>query len=106
MEPRLFARYQVRAKILKALAHPTRLFIMDELSREERCVNDLAAMVEADTSTISRHLTIMKNAGVIVQEKRGSQVFHKLRVPCVLSFFSCIEAVIRSLAEEQMDLSQ
>ncbi len=98
------AKFQARARILKAMAHPTRLFIVDELSRRERCVRDLTDMVGADISTVSKHLSILKEAGIIVDDKRGTQVFYSLVVPCVLNFFDCVESVIRSRAQAQIQL--
>ena len=96
------ARYEARAKVIKAMAHPTRLFIIDELSNRERCVCELTDMVGADVSTISKHLSVLKNAGLVQDEKRGTQVYYSLRVPCITEFFSCVEAVLRKSAEEQM----
>jgi ArsR family transcriptional regulator len=93
--------YEARAKVVKAISHPTRLFLVEELSKGERCVCELTAMVDADVSTVSKHLTILKNAGIVSEEKRGSQVFHTLRVPCILNFFGCVEAVLRKNAESQ-----
>jgi len=102
MDDKTYARFDARAKIIKAMAHPTRLFIIDVLSRGERCVCDLTEMVGADVSTVSKHLTVMKNAGIVKDEKRGSQVFYSLRVACVLNFFSCIESVLENSAKDQM----
>ena len=102
MEKRDQARYQARAKIIKALAHPTRLFIVDQLADEEKCVCELTEMVGADMSTISKHLSILKQAGILSDEKRGLQVYYRLRVPCVLKLFNCIETVLRSNAEAQL----
>lgn len=87
------AEYKAQAQIIKALAHPTRLFIVDELSRGERCVNDLTEMIGVEMPTVSRHLSQLKNVGILIDEKRGSQVFYRLRVPCVLNFFKCVQAV-------------
>ena len=87
------ARYERQAQIIKALAHPTRLFIVDELARGERCVCELTDMVGAEMPTVSRHLSQLKTAGILEDEKRGSQVFYRLRVPCVLNFFKCVQAV-------------
>ena len=87
------ARYETQARIIKALAHPTRLFIVDELSRGERCVCELTDMVGVEMPTVSRHLSQLKAAGILEDEKRGSQVFYRLRVPCVLNFFNCVQAV-------------
>jgi ArsR family transcriptional regulator len=83
-----------RARVMKALAHPSRLFIVDELSRGERCVCELTDMIGADVSTVSKHLALLKKAGVVLDEKRGQQVFYRLRVPCILNFFGCVEAVL------------
>ena len=87
------AEYKTQARIIKALAHPTRLFIVDELSRGERCVCELTDMIGVEMPTVSRHLSQLKNVGILVDEKRGSQVFYRLRVPCVLNFFKCVQAV-------------
>ena len=85
--------FEERAGILKALAHPSRLIMVDELSRGERCVCELTERVRADMSTVSKHLSLLKDAGIVDCEKRGVKVFYRLRVPCVLNFFSCVEAV-------------
>lgn len=87
------ARYETQARIIKALAHPTRLFIVDELARGERCVCELTEMIGVEMPTVSRHLSQLKAAGILEDEKRGSQVFYRLRVPCVLNFFKCVQAV-------------
>ena len=103
MDPNTQARFEARAGVIKAMAHPTRLFIVDELSRGERCVCDLTEMIGADISTVSRHLSVLKGAGIVKDEKRGSQVYYRLRVPCVLKFFECVESVLKSHAEVYLD---
>jgi ArsR family transcriptional regulator len=92
--------YEARARVIKAMAHPTRLFIVEELSKGERCVCDLTDMVGADISTVSKHLSLLKNAGIVEDDKRGTQVFYTLKVPCVLNFFSCVESVLESARNE------
>lgn len=87
-------RLEARARIIKAMAHSTRLYIVDELSRGERCVNELTEMVGVDMSTVSRHLSVLKGVGIVRDEKRGAEVYYRLRVPCVLRFFDCVDAVI------------
>jgi len=96
MDAKTQARYEARAEVIKAMAHPTRLFIVDELSRvSERCVCELTEMIGADMSTVSKHLSILKAAGIIDDEKRGSMVFYRLRVPCIMDFFRCVETVMK-----------
>ncbi len=95
MDAKQLARYEVRANIIKAVAHPTRLFLVDELARSgERCVCELTEMVGADMSTVSRHLAILKSVGIVEDERRGAQVFYRLRVRCVLNFFECVESLM------------
>ena len=86
MNPDIRSRYQLKADIIKAMAHPTRLFAVDELSKGERCVCELAKMVGDDVSTVSKHLSILRNAGIVADEKRGLQVFYSLKVPCIVKW--------------------
>ncbi len=94
--------YEAKAKIFKALAHPTRLWIAEKLGQGECCVNDLVEPLRADFSTISKHLSVLKEAGVVVGEKRGKQVYYSLKVSCVLGFMSCVEDVIENRIREQV----
>jgi len=96
--------YEAKAKVLKALAHPTRLWMTECLGEGERCVCEFADLVEADFSTVSKHLAVLKQAGIVEDEKRGKQVFYRLKVPCVLDFTCCVEAVVKSQAEAQAAL--
>jgi len=96
--------YEAKAKVLKALAHPTRLWMAEQLADGERCVCEFADAVDADFSTISKHLSVLKQAGIVEYEKRGKQVFYRLKVPCVLNFMSCVEAVIKDQVKTQVEL--
>lgn len=95
-------RYQRRALVMKALAHPTRLFLVDQLAKGEACVCELTALVGADVSTVSKHLSVLKYAGIVRDDKRGNQVFYSLRVPCVLNWYACVEGVLEATAREQL----
>jgi len=102
MDKKTQARYNARARIIKAMAHPSRLFIIDQLAEGERCVCELTDLIGADMSTVSRHLTVLREAGIVAAEKRGLQVYYTLRVPCVTSLFTCVEAVVKSNVEAQL----
>jgi len=102
MDARTQARYEARARIIKAMAHPTRLFIVDELARcKQKCVCELTEMIGADMSTVSKHLAILKSAGIVADEKRGSMIFYRLRVCCVVEFLECVESVLKCNAAAQ-----
>jgi len=100
MDSKTKNRCEAQARIIKALGHPSRVFMVEELNMGERCVCALAEMVGADVSTVSKHLSVLKNAGIVTDEKRGQQVFYTLRVPCILDFISCVEAVLQANATE------
>lgn len=105
MDAKTQARFDARARILKALAHPSRLFMVDVLSHGERCVCELTEMVGSDMSTVSKHLSVLKSAGIVSDEKRGMQVFYSLKLPCVLRFFDCVSEVMAHSAREQVQLA-
>lgn len=98
------ALIEAKATVFKALGHPTRLWIAEQLAGGEKCVCELVETIDADFSTVSKHLTILKQAGVVVDEKRGKQVYYRLKVPCILQFMPCIEAVIQATAQSHIDL--
>ena len=93
MNPRTPVRLlRRRAEVFKALGHPDRLRLVDDLAAGERCVCDLVESVGSGWSTVSRHLSVLKAAGVVVDEKRGMQVFYRLALPCVPTFMTCLDA--------------
>jgi ArsR family transcriptional regulator len=99
------AKYEARAAIVKALAHPARLMIVDELTdHSQRCVGDLTDMIGTDLSTVSRHLLILRNAGIVESEKRGRTVYYRLRVKCIAKFFECVESVLQANVRESQEL--
>jgi len=105
MEDKQKARYETLSRVIKAMSHPTRLFIVEELSKSKRCVCELTEMIGADTSTVSKHLSILRNAGLVRDEKFGTSVYYELLTPCVLNFFGCLENVIKMTAEKQLEIT-
>jgi DNA-binding transcriptional ArsR family regulator len=91
-----------RAAILKALAHPSRLLIVEKLSEKPYCVCELTAMIGADTSTVSKHLSILRNAGIISDRKQGTSVYYSLEAPCLLRLLGCVESVIEKNLQRQL----
>jgi len=93
MQSEISKKYKKRSDVIKALAHPTRLFIVDFLSDGEKCVCEIVQQVGADISTISKHLSVMKNVGIVDSEKRGLNVFYKMTCPCISKLFDCLESI-------------
>ncbi len=98
------ARYAAQARVHKALAHPSRLFIVEELSRRERCVCELTDMIGVEMPTVSRHLSVLKGAGIVEDDKRGVQVFYRLKTPCVMNFFRCVTEVRQAAIKREAAL--
>ncbi len=86
--------YELRAEVLKAMAHPTRLIMVDALAEGEKCVCELQKLVGSAMPTVSRHLAQMKNAGIVARRRDGNQIYYRLLVPCVMNVFPCIDEVL------------
>ncbi len=83
-----------QAKVMKALAHPSRLLIVQALMNHELCVGELRDLLGQDISTVSRHLSVLKNAGLLAEEKRGLYVYYKLTTPCLSTFLNCVTQMV------------
>ncbi len=81
---------EAKTEVLKALAHPTRLYIIEKLASGEQCVCKFVEAIKADFSTISKHLAVLKNAGLVADEKRGQMVYYHLRMQCLPTFLDCL----------------
>jgi ArsR family transcriptional regulator len=88
--------YSEKAEIFKALAHPTRLFIIHAINERKLSVKELTKIVGIDISTMSKHLDILKKNKIIEGEKVKNFVYYRLTIPCVLDFMSCAMKVINN----------
>ncbi|MHC4132964.1 MAG: ArsR/SmtB family transcription factor [Planctomycetota bacterium] len=92
------------AEVLKSMAHPLRIAILDFLRDQEKCVCDIAEHVGSERSNVSRHLSIMAKADILTFRKEGLKVFYQLKAPCVLDFLSCVNNCLKEQAKETKDL--
>jgi len=91
-------RCEARAAIFKALGHPTRLFIMEKLRDNPYCVCELTELIGADTSTVSKHLTILRNVGLVQSSKKGTTVYYSITCSCLVQFLEGAESLLRMKA--------
>ncbi len=96
-----FPEAQIRSKIIKAMAHPVRLMVIEFLKDGERSFSEIFELFQLDKSTVSKHLLILKEAGIVSSKKEGADMIYRLEVPCVIDFLSCITAVIESNVKKQ-----
>jgi ArsR family transcriptional regulator len=96
--------YRARAEVIRALAHPLRLEIVDLLSKGECCVSDIAKNVGSERSSVSRHLAVLAKADLVNTRKVGLNVYYSLKCPCVADFFACVEQVLKEQLNEKIKL--
>ncbi len=92
--------FEKQAEIVKAIAHPLRIAVVNFLKDGEQCVCDIAKHVGSERSNVSRHLSVMSNAGLLEYRKEGLKVIYKLKTPCILEFFSCVSRVLKQQVKE------
>jgi ArsR family transcriptional regulator len=88
--------YKAQARILKALAHESRLLIVDRLAQGDCSAGELTEIVGSDQSTVSKHLAVLRSHGIVEDRREGSAVIYRLLTPCVTSFFACTAKVLRN----------
>ncbi len=98
------AVYEARARIAKALAHPSRLMMLDALRQKELTVTELTKLVGSDQSTVSKHLAMLKEVGFVHSKAKGTQRYYAVKCSCLDGFFGCIETVLRQNVAEQQAL--
>ncbi len=96
--------YEKQAAIAKAIAHPIRMAVLDYLKDGEQCVCDIAEIVGTERTNLSKHLSVMVNAGVLTSRKDGLNVMYRVKTPCLLGFMDCIKECLKVQAEEQQQL--
>ena len=90
-----------KADMLKALAHPIRIMIFEELANGEKQVGELVEIMGTKEANTSRHLAVMRKAGLLSSRKEGLNVFYSIKIQCFLSMLSCIDEGVCSIAEDQ-----
>jgi ArsR family transcriptional regulator, arsenate/arsenite/antimonite-responsive transcriptional repressor len=96
-----FEQAEIRTKIIKSLAHPTRLMIVELLKEGDVPFSKINSLFQSDKSTVSKHLLVLKDAGIVSSWKSGSDMIYKLEVPCITDFFGCVTAVIENNVKKQ-----
>jgi ArsR family transcriptional regulator len=89
--PRAPEDFRQAATVFKALSNENRLLIVNALAGGAHCVAELTALVGLDMSTVSNHLSVLKNVKIVSDERRGTQVFYTLRKPCLMNVFCCLD---------------
>ncbi len=92
------------AEMLKALAHPTRLRIIESLKEGEKCVCELAPELKLEQANISQHLSILKKQGFIVGQQRGMRTFYRICHQEVFDLVSLIHSLLEKKIRQEASL--
>jgi len=92
---------EIRSEVIKAMAHPVRLMVIELLKDGEKSFSELMEYFDIDKSTLSKHISVLKVAGIVTSRRDGLEMFFHLQVPCVTDFFSCVTAVIKDKIKQQ-----
>ena len=84
-----------QAEVFKALGHPTRLTIIEALSRRPCCVCEIMELVPGAQPTTSRHLDSLRHAGVVRRHRQGTKMIYELALPCILRAMPCVTEALR-----------
>ena len=96
--------YKLKSTVIKALANPIRLMIIDTLRDGEKCVCEIVELVKEEQSNISKSLGILKSNGLIKDRKVGLNVYYSLNLCCINEFFSCLDNIILEKLHKQKEL--
>ncbi len=96
-----FEEAEIRSRIIKALAHPVRLMIVETLKDEEKPFSEINNLFKIDKSTVSKHLLVLKEAGIVSSKKCGLGMIYRLEVPCITDYLTCVTAVIENTVKRQ-----
>ncbi len=95
---------ELKAEILKALAQPTRLKILECLREGEKCICEIVPAVNGEQSNVSRHISMMQRSHLVTTRKDGVKVMVKVKDPKVFEILDKVTAILKSQVKEQEKL--
>ena len=103
MVQRSEAFYEMQAEVFKALSHPIRLGIVKYLGAEEHAVSEIVSAMGAEQSNVSRHLSLLRQSGVLTSRKSGLRVYYRVSSPGLLSALDAMLLAISAMMRARLD---
>lgn len=98
---------KLKAEILQALGHPTRIAIVEELHQGELSAGQIIERLHLEQANASQHLAVLRSRHVVVRRKEGNQVFYSLRHPVFADVLVLLrQACLRVLSDSQQLLRE
>jgi DNA-binding transcriptional ArsR family regulator len=101
MVPNEKERLRLKAEVFKAMGHPLRLGVIEFLRDGEKCVCEIVEHMGTGISNMSKHLSVLKKAGVVADRREGLKIMYSLTMPCALEFARCVENTVIKRLEDQ-----
>ena len=98
--------HQFKAEFFKALGHPARIDILEQLRSGEQCVNDLQASLGIDQSTVSQQLAMLRNRNIVESRKEGTSVYYRVRDPLIFQLLDVARAIFNTQLISTQELLQ
>ncbi|HNW93177.1 MAG TPA: metalloregulator ArsR/SmtB family transcription factor [bacterium] len=95
------AMAEIHSRVFKALAHPVRLLLVDALRGGDLTFGALEAKFKLDKSTVSQHLRVLVNAGLVSTRRAGRETIYRLETCCIDEFSRCVTKVVRQRVKKQ-----
>lgn len=95
---------EMKADMLRALAHPTRLRIVQLLAPGEKCVCELLPLLQLEQPNVSQHLTILRQSGIVETEKRGTMIFYRLKNSKFATLLELFDQIILEEIEKNQEI--
>ena len=95
---------ELKAEILKALAQPTRLKILELIRNGEKCICEIVPALNGEQSNISRHISLMQKSNLVTARKDGVRVMVKVKDPKVYDILDKVSAILKTQVSEQNKL--
>jgi DNA-binding transcriptional ArsR family regulator len=92
---------ELKAEILKAIAQPTRLKILELLRNGERCICEIVPAINGEQSNISRHISLMQKSHLVATRKDGVRVMVNVRDPKIFEILDKVSAILKNQMQEQ-----
>jgi DNA-binding transcriptional ArsR family regulator len=91
---------QLKSELFKALGHPMRVQVLEQLVDGERSVGSLADVLGAELSNLSQQLAVLRRAGVVVTRREGNTIFYALRDPGVAELLAISKRMLVANLED------
>ncbi|WP_066634364.1 ArsR/SmtB family transcription factor [Desulfolucanica intricata] len=95
---------KMKAEILKALAHPTRVRILANLREGEKCVCEIIDNLAIEQSNISQHLAVLKKLDLVTFKKDGLKVIYKVKHPQIFQILDLLDNILLEQAENTISI--